>query len=217
MHNVDMGTVIYNTLFGFSFSGILLLLILLGVGALWCTVPFAVFGVKKRLDGIDAAQRSQTEMLTAELKRINETFRQRISQGPAVAEAAVQPVRIDQDIQAAMDVAEQQLAGRAPMPQPMPVRLPAAGQPMAPQPMPTQIAPQQMPAQQMPAQQHPVQQYPAQPAAAPRPMPMPARRFPVAVAAPAPAPAAPVSAMASMFGNRPSNLNASMMQTGRRA
>ena len=42
------------------------------VALLWCVMPFAVFGVKARLDKIEQGNRAQTDALLTELRRLNE-------------------------------------------------------------------------------------------------------------------------------------------------
>lgn len=69
---VDLSMVLGNTLADLSWTGFTFMCALLLIGALWCVLPFAVFGVKRRLDAIEVAQRMQTELLLTELRRTNE-------------------------------------------------------------------------------------------------------------------------------------------------
>jgi len=74
---VDLGTVLGNTFSNLGWTGFTLFCAFLLVGALWCVLPFAVFGVKRRLDAIESAQRQQTELLIGELRRTNELLARR--------------------------------------------------------------------------------------------------------------------------------------------
>jgi len=74
---VDLGTVLGNTFSTLSWTGFTLTCALVLIGALWCILPFAVFGVKRRLDAIESAQRQQTELLIGELRRTNELLARR--------------------------------------------------------------------------------------------------------------------------------------------
>src|SRR3546814_18324086 len=69
---VDLGTVLGNTFSNLSWTGFTLFCAIIVVGALWFILPFAVFGVKRRLDAIESAQRHQTELLLGEMRRTNE-------------------------------------------------------------------------------------------------------------------------------------------------
>lgn len=87
---IDLGFVLSNTLSGLSWTGFTFVCALAFIGAMWCVLPFAVFGVKRRLDGIESAQRHQTELLTTELRRTNEILVRRTA-GTIVHETAVDP------------------------------------------------------------------------------------------------------------------------------
>ncbi|MFN4088331.1 MAG: hypothetical protein ACK4QW_04715 [Alphaproteobacteria bacterium] len=84
---VDLGTVLGNTFANLSWTGFTLVCAIILVGILWCILPFAVFGVKRRLDAIESAQRQQTELLIGELRRTNELLARRSAGGSAVAAA----------------------------------------------------------------------------------------------------------------------------------
>ncbi len=83
--HIDLGFVLGNTLADLSWTGFTFVCALGLIGLLWCVLPFAVFGVKRRLDAIENAQRHQTELLIAELRRANEILTRRIG-GSASAE-----------------------------------------------------------------------------------------------------------------------------------
>lgn len=76
---VDLGTVLGNTFSTLSWTGFTLVCAIVLVGILWCILPFAVFGVKRRLDAIENAQRQQTELLIGELRRTNDLLARRTS------------------------------------------------------------------------------------------------------------------------------------------
>ena len=87
-HQIDLGFVIGNTLSDLSWTGFTFVCALGLIFVLWCVLPFAVFGVKRRLDAIESAQRHQTELLATELRRTNEILARRVS-GVATPDAAV--------------------------------------------------------------------------------------------------------------------------------
>lgn len=152
--NVDFATVVGNTFFNLSFSGILLLLALCVIVAVWCVVPFSVFGLKARLDSIELAQRSQTELLVSELKRLNEMLRMRLNAEAAVTASG--PVRRPNLVAAtpvpeAMRRAAMEMEAE-PAPQPIPFQAPAAVESPA--------------VSKRPATLHPVRRHAAAPAAA---------------------------------------------------
>ncbi|MFN4090713.1 MAG: hypothetical protein ACK4QW_16945 [Alphaproteobacteria bacterium] len=55
-----------------GFGDLLIQAGIVGVAALWVCVPFAVFGVRRRLEAIADAQRAHAEALTVELRRFAE-------------------------------------------------------------------------------------------------------------------------------------------------
>lgn len=57
---------------GFSFGDILIQTGAIAVAGFWACVPFSLFGVRRRLDGISEAQRDHAEALTQELRRFRE-------------------------------------------------------------------------------------------------------------------------------------------------
>jgi len=128
--NVDFATVVGNTFFNLSFSGILLLLALCVIVAVWCVVPFSVFGLKARLDSIELAQRSQTELLVSELKRLNEMLRMRLNGEAAVSATGVMrrpdvtPAATGTPVPEAMRRAAMQIEAE-PVPAPQPIRFQA--------------------------------------------------------------------------------------------
>lgn len=83
---VDLSMVLGNTLANLSWTGFTFMCALLLIGALWCVLPFAVFGVKRRLDAIEVAQRMQTELLLTELRRTNEILNKQRA-NPVLGEA----------------------------------------------------------------------------------------------------------------------------------
>ena len=84
---VDLGTVLGNTASNLSWTGFTLMCAIILVGILWCILPFAVFGVKRRLDAIENAQRQQTELLIGELRRTNELLARRTAGTQPVQQA----------------------------------------------------------------------------------------------------------------------------------
>ena len=52
-----------------GFGDLLIQAGIIAVAGFWACVPFAVFGVRRRLDAIGDAQRDHVEALTAELRR----------------------------------------------------------------------------------------------------------------------------------------------------
>ena len=52
-----------------GFGDLLIQAGIVAVAGFWACVPFAVFGVRRRLDAIADAQRDHVEALTAELRR----------------------------------------------------------------------------------------------------------------------------------------------------
>lgn len=69
---MDLATVLANTFSNLSWTGFTVMCALGVVGILWCLMPFAVFGVKKRLDVIEQTNRAKTDALMAEFRRLNE-------------------------------------------------------------------------------------------------------------------------------------------------
>ncbi len=57
---------------GFSFGDILIQTGAVAVAGFWACVPFSLFGVRRRLDGISEAQHDHAEALTQELRRFRE-------------------------------------------------------------------------------------------------------------------------------------------------
>jgi hypothetical protein len=88
-HSIDLGFVLGNTLSGLGWTGFTLFCALAIIGVMWCVLPFAVFGVKRRLDAIESAQRQQTELLAGELRRTNELLIRRLT-GAASAPTTIQ-------------------------------------------------------------------------------------------------------------------------------
>lgn len=66
---------------GFAFGDLLVQAVIVAVAGLWVGVPFAVFGVRRRLDSIVDAQRDHSEALTEELRRFRAVALQ--TTGPA--------------------------------------------------------------------------------------------------------------------------------------
>ena len=89
-HQIDLGFVLSNTLSDLSWTGFTFVCALAFIVVLWCVLPFAIFGVKRRLDAIESAQRHQTELLATELRRTNEILVRRTT-GAIVNEAAADP------------------------------------------------------------------------------------------------------------------------------
>ena len=72
---------------GFGFGDLLIQAAIVGVAGLWVGVPFAVFGVRRRLDAICDAQRDHAEALTEELRRFRKVAVQAVAAQPAAAPA----------------------------------------------------------------------------------------------------------------------------------
>lgn len=89
-HQIDLGFVLGNSLTELSWTGFTFVCAFAFIVVLWCVLPFAIFGVKRRLDAIESAQRHQTELLATELRRTNEILARRTS-GAIVNEASVDP------------------------------------------------------------------------------------------------------------------------------
>ena len=121
---VDLGTVLGNTFSNLSWTGFTLACAILLVAVLWCILPFAVFGVKRRLDAIENAQRQQTELLIGELRRTNELLARR-SAGAAASQPAeawdnAPPTSLyPDDVEHRTPVATTFRAPRAPAPAPL--------------------------------------------------------------------------------------------------
>lgn len=87
---MDHGTTLTVVQAGFGFGDLVMQAGILAVAALWFCVPFSVFGVRTRLDGIADAQRDHTEALTAELRRFR-TLSAKLPQVPAASPRADAP------------------------------------------------------------------------------------------------------------------------------
>jgi hypothetical protein len=89
--SIDLVTVLGNTFSNVSWSGFTFMCAMGLVAALWCVMPFAVFGVKQRLDRIEQGNRAQTDALLAELRRMNDfvaRLPRTVSDRPALRRAA---------------------------------------------------------------------------------------------------------------------------------
>lgn len=69
---LDLFTVLGNSFSNLSWTGFTVMCAFGVVGLLWCVMPFAVFGVKKRLEAMEQANIAKIEALMGELKRLNE-------------------------------------------------------------------------------------------------------------------------------------------------
>src|SRR3546814_13940398 len=66
---MDQGYTLAVSQAGFDFGDLLIQAGIVAVAGLWVCLPFSLFGVRRRLDTINAAQREHAEALTAELRR----------------------------------------------------------------------------------------------------------------------------------------------------
>ena len=55
-------------------AALLLTIVGLMIGVLWCLAPFALFGVRSRLSRIETAYRRSADEIVAEIQRLNATL-----------------------------------------------------------------------------------------------------------------------------------------------